>query len=200
MAADSTSRRGTKQRLAVLTLQALGLGVLWVVFSGKLDALHLGFGVLSIVLVLIMSHGFLAVPASSGDAAALDGFRPLRALGYLAWLVKEILVANIDIARLVLDPRLPIDPVLVRFRTRLPGRVPKVVLGNSITLTPGTLTLHIVGNELIVHAITQGSATSPVIDEMERRLAAVFGAPPPPSPLVMTLSRALPPARGARPS
>ena len=198
MALDRSSRQRPAQRYTVLAVEVLGLAILWLLFSGKFDALHLAFGALSILIVLAMSGDVLAPTGPSSEVAQLARVQPLRALAYLAWLVREIVVANIDIARLVLHPRMPIDPVLGCFRTHLPGRLPKVALGNSITLTPGTLTLHIRGTEVIVHAITPGSATGPTIDEMERRLAAVFGAPPPAAPVAMSLSRDLPPARGAQ--
>jgi multicomponent Na+:H+ antiporter subunit E len=180
MAMDRTSRRRPARHGVVLVLEVLALGAL------------------SILLVLAMSGELIPSPRAETRAAPLPYIHPGRALAYLAWLVKEIVVANIDIARLVLNPQLPIDPVIGRFRTRLPGRLPRVVLGNSITLTPGTLTLYIRGNEILVHAITPGSATGPTIDEMERRLAGVFDTPPPSEPVKMTLTRTLPRGWGSR--
>jgi len=180
-----------------LALQAAGLGALWLVFSGKFDALHVGFGLFSIGLVLRLTHGLTTRRRTEGDGIVT--VRPLALVLYLGWLAKEIVVANLDIARLVLSPSLPIDPVLVRFTTSLPNTVARVALGNSITLTPGTLTLEITGHDVLVHAITEQAATGPSIDAMERRLARVFGVSAPPPRLEMIVYRGLAPG-GDRPA
>ena len=90
------------------------------------------------------------------------------------------MVANIDIAKIVLKKDMPIDPALVRFESALTTDLARVMLGNSITLTPGTLTVEIEGSEFLVHGISEGGATGPVIDEMQRKLAEMFGESPPP--------------------
>lgn len=191
MAGDRETVRGAAHRTVALALQAAGLGALWLVFSGKFDALHLGFGLFSVGLVLLLTHRLTTRRRVEGAGSVT--VRPLELVLYLGWLAKEIVVANLDIARLVVIPSLPIDPVLVRFTTSLPNTVARVALGNSITLTPGTLTLEITGREVLVHAISAQGATGPAIDAMERRLARVFGASVPPAPLEMIVSRALAP-------
>jgi multicomponent Na+:H+ antiporter subunit E len=96
-----------------------------------------------------------------------------RFLAYVPWLLKEIVVANIQVARLVLDPRLPIDPVVVRFNTRLSTDLARTTFANSITLTPGPVTLDVEGSELVVHALTTAMADL-AGGTMERRIAGVF--------------------------
>lgn len=59
------------------------------------------------------------------------------------------MVANVQVARLVLDPRLPIDPVVVRYEAPFSGDLAITTLGNSITLTPGTVTLDVAGRALV---------------------------------------------------
>jgi multicomponent Na+:H+ antiporter subunit E len=70
---------------------------------------------------------------------------------------------------------MPIDPVLVRFRTGMQSNLAKVTLGNSITLTPGTFTLWIEGDSFLVHAIHPDMASGLLDGTMQRTVAAVFG-------------------------
>lgn len=168
-------------------------------FSGKFDVLHAGFGLFSVALVLVLTNGLVV---RRRQESRLDGVavRPVEACLYLGWLAKEVVTANLDVARLVLSPKLPIDPVLVRFTTSLSSAVARVALGNSITLTPGTLTLEVAGSEVLVHAISVSAATGPTIDEMERRLARVFGAATPPPKLEMAVFRGLSADRSGGPA
>jgi len=84
-------------------------------------------------------------------------------------------VSNLQVARIILHPRPHLDPVLLRFRSRLRTPLSKVVLGNSITLTPGTFTLRIRGDEFLVHAIAEGMTSGLIVGTMQRKVAAVFG-------------------------
>ena len=92
-----------------------------------------------------------------------------------ALLVWQVLLANLGVARLVLHPRMPIDPVLLRFRTGWENSLPKVMLGNSITLTPGTFTIRIVDDVFLIHAIHEDLAASLLDGSMQRKVAEVYG-------------------------
>jgi multicomponent Na+:H+ antiporter subunit E len=72
-------------------------------------------------------------------------------------LIREITVSNIEVVRAILSPRLPIQPHFLRVRTRQTTDLGKVILANSITLTPGTVTVDVQGDELLVHALTESS-------------------------------------------
>ena len=137
----------------------------WLALSGSLAPLPLTLGVVSSAAVAWANRDLemvsLAVRVSP------------RFLAYIPWLLKEIVIANIQVARLVLHPRLPIDPVIVRFETRLGTDLGRTTFANSITLTPGTVTLDIEGSELVVHALTRGMADL-AGGPMERRIAGVF--------------------------
>ena len=150
------------------------LAMLWVAFSGKLDPLHVAFGVLSVGIVLFLTRS-PAPDAGERGESALHRARWVKALAYPFWLLWQIAVANIQMVRLILHPRLPIDPVLVRFDAALEGALAKVAYGNSITLTPGTLTLHIDGAEFVIHAITETSASATSLSNMQRKVAEAFG-------------------------
>jgi len=150
---------------------ALVFGVsfgLWLVLSGHPTPLHVAQGVLVAGLVAWLNRDIEAVSASVRCAP--------RFLAYLPWLLKEIVVANIQVVRVVLAPRLPADPVLLRFPTRLTGDLAVTTFANSITLTPGTITVDVEGAELVVHALTAQTPES--FAGMERRVAEVFGEAP----------------------
>jgi multicomponent Na+:H+ antiporter subunit E len=74
----------------------------------------------------------------------------------------------------VLDPRMPLDPQLIRYRTQLRDPVAQVLLGNSVTLTPGTVTAEISTSELVVHALDGHSASDLVSQRLERKVGEVF--------------------------
>lgn len=180
MAGANIRRRRPDHRLLLPALQVVGLGALWLVFSGKLDALHAVFGVLSLALVLWRTKALLVSERRPEESVALASIRPLLLARYGIWLLKEIVVANIDIAKIVLRRDMPIEPALVSFESSLTTDLARVLLGNSITLTPGTLTVEIDGNRFLVHGIVESGATGPVIDEMQRKIAEMLGEPEPP--------------------
>jgi len=94
----------------------------------------------------------------------------LRFLAYLPWLTGQIFMANIDIVYRVLHPKMPINPRTITFSTGLRTDIGKLVLGNSITLTPGTITMNIEGAQFTVHAIADESAKSLLNGEMRKRV------------------------------
>lgn len=160
---------------------------LWVLFSGKFDAFHLGLGAVSIALVAWL-HKLAPSPAPdktihrSFPNGIGDLFRLAR---YLIWLHWQIVIANMHVIYLALHPRMKdlIDPQVIRYKSNLKRGVSHFVLGNSITLTPGTVTIRITDGEYLVHAITPKAAGDMIADsetlgespaEMERRVAAVF--------------------------
>lgn len=198
MAADTTRRHRPDHRLLLPALQVVGLASLWMVFSGKFDLLHAGFGAFSIALILWRTNRFVVSKRHPAESEALATIRPLRLVAYVAWLLREIVVANIDIAKIVLKRDMPIDPALISFDSALRTDLARVMLGNSITLTPGTLTVEIDGNRFLVHGISADGATGPAIDEMQRKIAALFGDPEP-ARIVYHTARSISAAREQHP-
>jgi len=180
MAVENVRRRRPDHRLLLPALQVVGLASLWLVFSGKFDPLHAGFGVFSIALVLWRTNAFVVSKRRPEESRALADMRPLKLVSYTIWLIKEIVVANLDVAKIVVKRGIDVDPALVRFDSALTTDLARVMLANSITLTPGTLTIEVDEGQFIVHGISADGATGPVIDEMQRKLAELFGEPPPP--------------------
>ena len=143
----------------------------WVFFSGLLDWWHLSWGVLSSALVAFISHDFLFTDIrSKGKLREAANF-----LRYVPWLLYQILIANIHIAYLVLHPRMAtiIDPHIIRFRTRLKKDLAIVTFANSITLTPGTITILIQDDIFYVHGIDQRVIVG-LPGQMEQRVDAIY--------------------------
>lgn len=96
-------------------------------------------------------------------------------LTYWPWLVKEIAVSGWRVARIILHPRLPISPSLARFKPSQKTSVGLVTHANSISLTPGTVTVDARHDEFLVHALTEEAAAGLVGSEMDRRVSRLEG-------------------------
>ncbi len=143
----------------------------WLFLSGHYDVFHITIGILCCIGVSYASTNLLF----QYEADKKRHIIALEFILYTFWLIKEIVIANLQVARLVLSPRLKIDPGIIVYKCRhIQGDVPKTVYGNSITLTPGTVTLDIVGDDFYVHALTPAFAAGLQDGEMERRVAHVY--------------------------
>lgn len=141
--------------------------IFWVVMSGMFDGFHLTLGVLCCMLVAHFSHALFFTQENPPRPSSLIGL--LLYLPYLAW---QIILANLQVAYITLHPRMMemIDPHLFRFDTILKRPMSKVALAQSITLTPGTITVNIHENQFAVYALTKEAAEA-LPGEMERRVA-----------------------------
>jgi multicomponent Na+:H+ antiporter subunit E len=142
----------------------------WLALSGHYTPLLLGFGVGSCALTV-----YIAWRMDVADHEGVPIYMIGRFLLYLPWLLKEILVANINVARVILSPKLPISPIMVVFRSTQKTDLGRVVYANSITLTPGTITTGVEGDQLEIHALTWGDVDGREEDEMDRRVSVVEG-------------------------
>jgi len=142
----------------------------WILLSGKFDLFHLTLGVISSALVSFLSADLLMF--KEGKNRLSTG---VRFLMYLPWLLYQIVLSTMHVTFLALHPRMKdqIDPTIVTFKTKLKTNIAKVALANSITLTPGTITVRIDGQVFYVHAISRKAAAG-LPGEMEDRLAKVF--------------------------
>ncbi len=147
---------------------------IWIVFSGQFDAFHLTLGVLSSAFITAISSSFLFVDRSKGFGVRFQ--EVIRLPGYLLWMLYQILLSNIHILKLALTPGdLPeVEPSLVRIKTNLKTDFGKWMLANSITLTPGTITISIEGDELLIHSISKVTTAGVLDDTMERKIARIF--------------------------
>ncbi len=153
-------------------LHSISLGLVlfgvWLLLSGFFEPLLLGLGVLSCVIVVLIANR-MDVIDHEGQPVQLGW----RILAYWVWLAIEIVKANLDVARRILDPKLPIDPVLVRVKASQASELGQVIYANSITLTPGTVSMQVGGGEILVHAIAREMAEDLEGGEMDRRVTAV---------------------------
>jgi len=97
-----------------------------------------------------------------------------RFIAYIPWLIQQIVLSNIHVASLVLRRRMPIDPQIVKFKTKLETDISFVTLANSITLTPGTITMDIKDGVFYVHALSRKVAEELNAGDMEDRVAHIF--------------------------
>ncbi|NVM21645.1 MAG: Na+/H+ antiporter subunit E [Desulfobacterales bacterium] len=142
----------------------------WMLLSGKFDAFHLGLGAICCTLVAYLFHDLLFANVRVGDMRIVTA----RFIAYIPWLIEQIVLANIHVASLVLRPKMPIDPQIIEFKTKLETDISCVTLANSITLTPGTITIDIKDGVYYVHALSQKVADDLNAGEMEDRVAHIF--------------------------
>jgi len=147
--------------------------ITWVILSGLLDEFHIGLGILSCFLVTWLSSGLLFNDRSLSFHSRLR--QAFRVFFYLSWLLWQIVLANIHVLRISFSTRVRerIQPQLVRFRSGLKSDFEKYVLAQSITLTPGTVTLKIDDDVFLVHAISDVAAEG-LMGSMADRVRHVF--------------------------
>jgi multicomponent Na+:H+ antiporter subunit E len=147
--------------------------IMWVVFSGKFDPFHLTLGVISSLIVAFMSTDLLITSTKIRSIPVLWG----RFILYFPWLLWQIVLANIHVLKLVFDPKMmeKINPQMVHFKSRLNNDMALVTFANSITLTPGTITVSLsLYGDFAVHAIDDDCAAS-LPGEMEDKVGHIFG-------------------------
>jgi len=155
----------------------LGMAValaLWIALTGSLSPQELVAGVIVAALVTLLAQRQLALLDAVRVSPALP-WHVARFLGVFLWALVK---ANLDMARRILSPRLPVDPAMVEVQTGLRSTLGRLLLANSITLTPGTLTVDVLEDRLRVHWIdvTPGqdlaSATEAIASRFERHIEA----------------------------
>lgn len=168
-------------------IQFLLLLGLWLLLSGHYDFFHISMGVFSsLILVLlnlrIRKYYYFKEEISETTARLKDVYpaqlRYGRVLFYIPWLIWQIVVASLQVAAVVLNPKMPIDPAILRFKTKLPNTSAKVILGNSITLTPGTITIQVKGDEFLVHALMDASSTGIIDGSLPGEVAKLYERKP----------------------
>ncbi len=146
-----------------MLLLLLMLALSWVLWSGLYKPLVLGLGAVSCVLSAYMANrmGFFR------HQAVIRLFPRLPA--YWWWLLREVFASSLEVARVILNPALPISPTVVKLQAKPESPVGQVILGNSITLSPGTVTLDVHEGQLLVHCLTRDGARA--LHETNRRAA-----------------------------
>lgn len=149
-------------------LGVLGIFIVWLLLTGTLDPEELLAGALVSLLCAALALPHLAI---------LDGLRlspalPLHLIRYLAVFLRALLLSNLDMAGRVLSPALPIRPGIVAVHTELKSPLGRLLLANSITLTPGTLSVDVLDDRILVHWIDTGGHED--LESATRAIAAQF--------------------------
>jgi multicomponent Na+:H+ antiporter subunit E len=166
-------------------IQFVLLLAFWLVLSDQHNLLFLGIGAASAALVTGATHElFMEAFGRDRPHARRLGHRFWRFAVYVLWLTWRILVASLQVAYFAIHPRPPLQPRILRFRSRLRRPLAQTILANSITLVPGTLTLSVDDGEYLVHALLPGAADDLVNAKMQNMIGAFFLEAPEPAPTV----------------
>ncbi|MFP4590264.1 MAG: monovalent cation/H+ antiporter subunit E [Halobacteriales archaeon] len=161
-------RRGDLARYAVLFGLSFGF---YLVLAGSIAPYELVTGLATAAAVTITMGGVTFWRAPSPRVTPL---RLLRGAVYVPYLLVMIVQANLSVTRVILDPRASIEPSVVRLRPAVFGPFPLTTLANSITLTPGTLTMRVTGQDLLVHTLTVPAREDLIGGRLERAVRFVF--------------------------
>lgn len=144
---------------------------LWLLLSGFFDnSLLLSFGALSCALVVFVAWRVETIDPE--EQPLRPRFGPQLFL-YWPWLLWQVVLANVDVVKRILDPKLPIDPTMIKLKPSQRSDLGRVIYANSITLTPGTVTTSLSGDSLEVHALTREGADDLLAGDMDRRVAGL---------------------------
>lgn len=149
-----------------IATNGLLLFILWVLFSAKFDAFHLGTGVATVLILLWMQA---SLPALRDEPESFPKFLPV--LLYVPWILTQMVLSAIVVAKIILLKPQSVEPVLLTFHCRQPSALQQVLFANSITLTPGTLTIEMEKEVYFVHALTRATADDLLDGKMARRIA-----------------------------
>lgn len=143
----------------------IALFLFWIVLSGFFTPFLLGAGVLSALAVAWFANRMDVVDHEGHPIHLGPG-----ALTYWPWLFKEIAKSAWAVSKIILDPRLPVTPTIVKFAPGQRTVVGLVTHANSITLTPGTISIEVEPGEFVVHGLTREGAEGCIDSEMNRRV------------------------------
>ena len=145
----------------------LALLILWLLWSGIFSPLMIFLGFMSCVLTIWLVKRLDTVDHESVPIQLGFGI-----LAYWAWLMKEIVMSSLQVSRIILSPRIRISPTIVKVKAKSRGSVGWVLFANSITLTPGTVTIDIDEKGVLsVHGITRDTADGVLTGDMNDRVA-----------------------------
>ncbi len=150
--------------------RTLALFALWLALSGLSQPLLLALGGLSALFVALVTGRMDTVDPE--PPPILPGW---RILAFLPWLAVQVVRSNLDVARRVLHPGLPIGPCVIRVRASQRTALGRAVYANAITLTPGTVSIDLEGDTIRVHALGREQAAELETGEMDRRITRAEG-------------------------
>lgn len=141
---------------------------LWLLLSGYLETWLLALGLASVALVVMIANR-MDVIDHEGHPIHITW----RTVMYWPWLAWEIVKANIDVAMVILNPKLPIQPKVLKIKGSQETELGHVMYANSITLTPGTVTLKLEDGDMEIHALTESAAKGLLTGDMDVRVHGI---------------------------
>lgn len=149
----------------------LSLFAFWLLLSGHYTPFLVAVGFCAAVAIVLLARRMNVVDRE-GHPIHLA---PRALATYWPWLAKEIIKSGWDVTRIILSPRLPVSPELVRFAPTQKSDIGLTTHANSITLTPGTISVEVGRSEFLVHALTEAGADGIRGGEMDRRVTRLEG-------------------------
>jgi len=143
----------------------LTLAAFWLLNSGHYSVLILSLGLVSIILVLVISHKMDVIDHESQPLSLNKSI-----FTYYLWLIKEIIKSNITVVKHIWLGSASISPTLSTIKVSQKTDMGKVIYANSITLTPGTVAIDLLGDEIVVHALLAKDIKSLEAGDMDRRV------------------------------
>ena len=148
----------------------ISLFSIWLLWSGHYTPLLVILGFICCLSVVLIVHRMGILDAESQPVHLV--FKLLR---YIPWLLGQIALANLQVARIVLHPRLPISPKVFTVDTSQHTDLGRAIHANSITLTPGTVAMKVDETSIEIHALTEDFADGVHQGEMDRRVSRLEG-------------------------
>lgn len=149
---------------------AILLSVFWLLLSGFIQPLLLSFGAISVAIVLVVLRRMDMVDEQPRQISS--GHQMMR---YMAWLLREIFKSSLHVAKLVWSSPDKVSPTLAKINAQKVDPKYRVLYANSITLTPGTLSVDLQGDEITVHALEEKSIEELKQGEIEKKITGIWG-------------------------
>jgi len=175
---SSRSGPGRWSAAVYIALQFIPLFIFWLVLSGKFQPYYLIVGILSCSIVVWFNRDMFSALTPTDHKGNLSVHSAVRTawrlMVYIPWLAFQIARDNILVAYLVVHPKMPIDPKLIRFDSQFQRSASQVILANSITLSPGTMTVLLDGNRFTVHALIPSSCQNLINAKTQNKIRKIF--------------------------
>lgn len=153
-----------------MTKWTILLSTFWLLLSGYIQPLLLGFGAVSVIVVL-----FVLKRMDDVDQEKQEIGTGLRLIRYIPWLTWQIMRSSLQVTKLIWGPTDKVSPSLAKIKVDNVPPQRRALYANSITLTPGTLSVDLVGNEITVHALQKSSIEELEQKVMEKKITQIWG-------------------------
>lgn len=157
----------------------ISMFIFWMILAGRTEIKFIIYGILTAAVTSWITYPLLLVRNKTGDKKYfVFGVNPFKFISYFIWLMWQLILANIDVLLATTSQELQIDPKVVRFKVHFDNPMASVMLADSITLTPGTVTINVTDDGLYeIHALTPGAADGIYGGDFPKHVASLYGEP-----------------------